>query len=60
MSLEEGIDSGGGGTAPCMSEILSELLICMYSDEGTPIGAIGTQRWPTLYEQLVEWLIRAN
>lgn len=48
------------GTAAPMSEMLNELLTRMYSDEGTAIGKIGTALWPTLYEELEDWLVRPN
>jgi len=48
------------GTNPGVSELLNELLTRIYSDEGTPIGLVGTALYPILRNELREMLVREN
>lgn len=52
------------GTQPNMgheaAELLNELRMRMYSDEGTLIGRFGTALWRIAFEEYRNWLVRAN
>lgn len=48
------------GTDHHMSELLNELLVRLYSDEGTLFGHQGTIDWAPRAMKLAQWLLRWN